>query len=719
MGLGIEHRLLCTVVCLFCTVLAYAQDRSDTLCTDNIQTTMEGQLGEIVVTGTGTQHYSAIAPIRTEVISQRDLVSLSGSSLSDILTALSPSFDTTHSGMGSGLTLGGLSNSYILVLINGRRMHGDTGGQNDLSKIDPSQIEKIEIVKGAASTLYGSDAIAGVINVITKDYLKRPIYLDNNTRIGSYGGIQQSNTLAIGHKGFSSVTQYSGQRSDGWQNSTQEIYRDKLYENSTTQTVSAYYNHQLQQEFTWQLSRQWELHASGMLYKKRIFHEPGEPRLRQYHLRYNDQAARVGAIYKPSAYQTYTLEGSFDRHAYFYDYHIRYMDERLREEILDDGRAHYVPEYFFYQPGESSLESDQRQYILHGKGVIDLNPAHRLSVGLEGIVDHLIAENRMATPSASAYTIALYAQDEWDLSESWNVTAGLRAIYHQAFGAEVTPKLSFHYHNGNKLHVRGSYARGFKTPTIKELYYEYERTMMGKLRMYLGNPDLKPQTSDFFSLGATYSPDRKWTFNLYGSYNMLGDMIALIPTEMPAKYKSDEGEEFDAVMQYVNGEKARVTELEASMNWRPSSHWKFTLAYTYTDAWADIYEEKMSKKAGEVIIVRREIDGTSNHKGTVGATYMYQRDNYDLTVGLHGRMQSDRHYFYYGDAPGYMLWNLSSTHKLTINPKWQATLSVGVDNLLDYNETHPYGLNYGTKTPGRTFYATLRVAFGKKNKANY
>ena len=84
------------------------------------------------------------------------------------------------------MQLNGLGNDYILILVDGKRIHGDVGGQNDLNLIDPHNIEKIEIVKGASSALYGSDAIAGVINVITKKH-NEGLLAENSTRVGSYG----------------------------------------------------------------------------------------------------------------------------------------------------------------------------------------------------------------------------------------------------------------------------------------------------------------------------------------------------------------------------------------------------------------------------------------------------------------------------------------------------------------------------------------------------
>ena len=136
-------------------------------------------LQEVVVTGTGTQHLLKDAPVQTEVISHRQLQQYAGKSIEDILSGLTASFDFSENDMSSRLQMNGLGNSYVLILIDGRRLHGDNGGENDLSLIDPHNIEKIEIVKGASSALYGSDAIAGVINIITRKHKTQGIMFEN------------------------------------------------------------------------------------------------------------------------------------------------------------------------------------------------------------------------------------------------------------------------------------------------------------------------------------------------------------------------------------------------------------------------------------------------------------------------------------------------------------------------------------------------------------
>ena len=110
-------------------------------------------LQEVVVTGTGTRHLLKDAPVQTEVITRRMLDSYGGKSLEEILAGLTASFAFSEGDMGSQMQLNGLGNNYILILIDGKRIHGDVGGENDLGLIDPQNIEKIEIVKGASSAL--------------------------------------------------------------------------------------------------------------------------------------------------------------------------------------------------------------------------------------------------------------------------------------------------------------------------------------------------------------------------------------------------------------------------------------------------------------------------------------------------------------------------------------------------------------------------------------
>ena len=180
-------------------------------------------LQEVVVTATGTGHLLKDVPVQTEVISHKMIESYGGKSLEDILEGLTASFAFNEGDMGSKAQLGGLGNNYILILINGKRLHGDNGGENDLGLIDPNNIERIEIVKGAQSALYGSDAMAGVINIITKKHDTQGLLLENTTRYSRFNDIRQRNGLGLRIGKVQSYTSFQLQHNDGWQNTSKEF----------------------------------------------------------------------------------------------------------------------------------------------------------------------------------------------------------------------------------------------------------------------------------------------------------------------------------------------------------------------------------------------------------------------------------------------------------------------------------------------------------------
>ncbi len=92
---------------------------------------------------------------------------------------------------------------------------------------------------------------------------------------------------------------------------------------------------------------------------------------------------------------------------------------------------------------------------------------------------------------------------------------------------------------------------------------------------------------------------------------------------------------------------------------------------------------------------------------------------YDFGIGLYGKGQTERYYKEYGNAPGFFLWRLSSDHAFKLSPKWRLEASLGIDNILDHVERHPYGYNFGTTSPGRTLYLTLSIGFDSAKKKNH
>jgi len=677
-----------------------------TLLTDSVQ--------EVVVTGTGTQHLLSRAPVQTEVISGRMLRSYGGKSIEDILGGLSASFAFNEGDMGAQMQMNGLGNSYILVLVDGKRLHGDNGGENDLSLIDPHNIERIEIVKGASSALYGSDAIAGVINIITKKH-NEALLLENTSRVGSYGDVRQHNGVALGVGRLRSYTNFQLQHSDGWQNTACEDPHQTEFPitDSRNKTVNRHTNWQVAERLTYDASERLQLYADGSIYRKRIYRpcgtHPGVD-VKTYDMRYNNASASVGGKLTTRRKDVITLDADWNRHAYFYDFTAK----TLTDGVKPNGEP---TSYFPYYPGQAQLQADQRRMMVSAKGIFSLPARNKLSAGAEWRHDWLSAPTRVRGGKVTDNTGALYVQDEWLRTlgaADMHLTAGLRLTDNEQSGLRLTPKLSAMLAMGD-FRLRASWSQGFKTPTPKELHYRYVRDMNGTY-LYLGNTDLRPQTSNYCAVGAELTRGGL-SVTLTAYRNSVDNMIALVtipnsqvPGDLYAQYMPLK------TRQYQNLESATTCGLDFTLRWRISGEWLVGAAYSYLDTDANVYDADHDQLQNVVI------DGMAHHKGNCFATWSHRfTPAYQLSAGLYGRFSTTRYYQLNGNGKGYHIWRLSTTHDLGHGRHTAFRVEAGLDNILDYADRTPHGLHLGTTTPGRTVYAALTVRFnqGKKLTNNY
>ena len=701
--------------------VAVVQAQTDIWRSDSIQ--------EVVVTGTGTQHLLKNAPVQTEVITSKMLSQYGGKSLEEILAGLTASFAFNEGDMGSQMQMNGLGNSYILILIDGKRIHGDVGGENDLSLIDPHNIEKIEIVKGAQSALYGSDAMAGVVNIITKKHTDKGIYADNITRYGSHNDWRQHNTVALNLGKVTSQTNFQMQRNDGWQNTAEEFAEGMVLTDSKNKTVNKFRNWQLAERLTYQPLPSLELYAEGSYYKKNIIRPTNGTHpscdVYTYDLRYNNVSASAGGKWwlddasRGSRRNHLTLDVDWNKHAYYYDYTAKHYDYvLLRGEEYGDQNGEWFS--IAMLPGQSKLQSDQQRVMAQLKGIFYLPYANTLNAGAEYRYDYLKAPERTETGTASDHTSALYVQDEYTPGDWLNITAGLRLVDNRNFGVRVTPKVSAMLSAGD-FRFRLGWSQGFKTPTVKELHYRYLHVMGSSMFFNIGNRQLNPQTSNYYSASIEYRGHR-FTASLTGYLNKLDNMIALvnvpvgeIPPGITTAYLGDGSDNVQARM-YKNMDDARTSGLDVTLYYQVMKDLTLNAAYSYLDTKAHLYDT--SKDQMQTVT----IDGTAHHKWSASAIYSHTFSPlYKLGVSLSTRGSSTRYYQNNGNGKAYQIWRINTTHDLGKQDKMLAyRVELGVDNLFNYIDKtmHPYHL--GNNTSGTTVYATFAVKFnyGKKVKYN-
>ena len=209
-------------------VLALMASVTNTDAQDRNSKVAEKAINEVVVTGTGTFRRESNSPIAVKVITAKELKDAQVTSLQEALAKLTPNVTTHTSGMGTFVNFNGVSDDYILILENGKKVVGD----DRWSRISIANIKRIEVLQGAASALYGSDAIAGVINIITDDS-KDAVDVSNRTHVSSKGRVSEDITLDFNVGKFSSQTSYNYQTADNWQvNNNVKIVVNYQYNNN-------------------------------------------------------------------------------------------------------------------------------------------------------------------------------------------------------------------------------------------------------------------------------------------------------------------------------------------------------------------------------------------------------------------------------------------------------------------------------------------------------
>jgi outer membrane receptor for ferrienterochelin and colicins len=623
-------------------------------------------LNEVVVTGTGTHHRLKDSPVSVELINSKDISNTGSFTFEDALSTLTSSIATKGA---ANIVVNGLGNKHVLILVDGKRLAGDTGGDNDLSRIDMSNVKRIEIVKGGASSLYGSDAMGGVINIITNQP-QSLLDITSATRISKYGQFTQAVNVGVKYKKFSSQTSYQRRQTDGWQLSKYEVKTLKKPDRDTListdkQAVTAFKSNIVSQEFAYRPTKALSLYTKGTFYNRETDRAYSAY---SYDMSYKDYNLALGGQYQFKKHTDYI---SFDTYFDNYEYYKKYFKKSGKFEV-----------------GDKDLSKRQRYLNSTLKGVFGLNKNNKLNTGLDFVNDYLDNPGNMDA-SKNAYTLSFYAQDEIKLIERLQIVAGFRLLHHETFKNRFTPKLSLMY-SLEHFNFRGSYAAGYRTPNLMELYYDYESGSM----ISQGNKNLTPEKSNYFSLNTEYI-SKYFTASITGYINHVKDII-----ERKSKPLTDEDVKNGIKTRYAyeNVSKARTRGVDLSMNGYIHGGFSVGLNYSYLDA--------------RNLDDNSRLFGSSRHTGTITANWTKDWSKYRLNVNLNGRLQSNT-YYPNMNARTYQIWNLATNHTFRGMKYFTIEPGFGIENLFDFKDDKPFGSRYANTSPGRTYYANLILKFKK------
>ncbi len=484
--------------------------QSYTLAKDTIPVSKNYKLDEIVITSSRIPKPIKDVPVVTRVISREIIKRNSGQTLISLLENEVPGLEFTQTeGVTNNITFQGMGANYILIRIDGERIAAETSRSNpDFNRINLENIEKIEIIKGAMSTLYGSGAIAGVINIITK---KSTEPLSATAGINFNGEGESKYSLNLG----SVIGKFSADGNIVLRKKNKYFIDDYSSGSVKDFEVEGYDNLATDLKLSFN-SAKFNASVKGSYYTHERYNEGNATT----HDVYEDAGVIFKSQYKPFKTSIFELSYNYDNYTKFdMPLDTKEKDKNYNNEI-NNVRLNY-----FY----TGLKNNS------------------ITTGIEFYGEKLLTYQFSAGGSESAESGALYVQDDYKISEAVSVQGGLRIEGHSEFGTNITPKLSAMYKIGG-LTFRAGYAGGFRSPSLKELYTNWSHMNLFTL---IGNRNLKPETSNNYSFAAEYN---RRNFNIAASvyHNRLKDKISTI---------WNEGQD---TIYYSNVDKATVTGVDVN-----------------------------------------------------------------------------------------------------------------------------------------------------------
>lgn len=654
-------------------------------------------LGQVVITGTGTHRRMSNSPVPIQVITAKDLGNANVTSLEDALVKLTPNVTTMTNGMGTTLSLNGMNEDYMLLLENGKRLTGD----DRYTRINIGNVKRIEILSGAASALYGSDAIGGVINIITDD-AKNTVNVSNYTHYTSKGRFSENINADINSGKFSSYTSYQRREADNWQVNDTDENGYKTGRPMSTGFISD----NISQRFAYNATDRLSFYVRGNYYN----YNTRRPETATYFKKGKKKDEDGKPIYEET--QAYTYNMLHD--TYTYGAGAKYMINKSAYIDADFFADNYTSKYDYFlksgdfERGDKETRKKTRYYNATVKGIFKPNSWNKVSTGIEYINENFSSESDNIS-FKNMYTFALFAQDEITILRDLQAVVGVRYLYNENFKNYATPNVALMY-KIDHFNFRASYATGYRAPTLSQLYATDEAKTAS--RYTIGNPNLKPEKSNFFSLNGEYTCSR-FSIAATGFYNDIKDMInyrVLSDEEIQQMGLGELHEQFSTIRQRDNVDRSKIKGISVNANFYLGAGLTLGGGYIYTDTEAKTLEH--DSKTNKDVVVITPVDKSVKNAANVHARWDHDWNNYHLNVNLSGHIQGERYSSTYGYAPKYQQWDLNTRHTFNLDA-FILEPGIGIENIFNKRDDRPWNSNFSTINPGRAVYVSLAVKFKK------
>lgn len=614
---------------------------------------------EVVVSATRTEMEVKDSPSTIAVITRQQIEDRKADNVMDVLRDV-PGVQFSRSGhlaSNSPVRIRGSESDHVLILIDGKKISTDPSFSNtrELERIRMDDVERVEVLKGPASVLYGSSAMGGVINIITRKPQKDSIEVNLDHKVLERAGSLQTN-LGV-------YVQAKKRGSFSW---TLSAARNYLNDLSFAENKQEYPGGE---EIPVNFKGIWDFNKDQQI---------------QLDVRYLKENLNQEMYYKNPAYKMMET---------YYKNHIRKLEYGLTYKGKTEKTNWQLRVY------HSEWKKDQDSYHIGTRKWKNFNITRSGALTIDGQINHILSDHHSLTMGAEYIDewigstslglgadttkvyerngkkisygeknrdmVSFFVQDEWTPSEKWLIIPAFRIEHSDSFGTEVVPKLGATYFIKPDVRIKANVGKGYRIPTILELY---RKSMGGVMGTMLGNPDLNPEESWGYEVGF----EKDWKNHSFKISFYRSDVKDLIQSKTSGE-----------VTTWVNVNDSLLSGVEIGTNHQLSKEFDLRLGYNYLEG-----KDKTTEK---------RLEGRPRHQFTIGASYKPIKS--DWTFNLDSTLLTD---YLYTDGLNksqkatYLIANLIVDRKF--GPTKNGSLYFGIENVFDrrIEDMSEYGRTYVT-----------------------
>jgi outer membrane receptor for ferrienterochelin and colicins len=667
-----KHKITLVILLLFCQISVAQQMKKDSIQANEL-------LEVMVVTGTRTERVLSSLPLPMTIITSAEIAKTGVTRLSEILNEQTGIILIPDESGFEGIQMQGLDSAYTMVLIDGVPLVGRSAGVLDLSRVAVGNIERIEIVKGASSALYGSEAMGGVINVITKKPQKDMFSGSLSYRYATFNTNDVNANVLWKKKKFSANLFTNFYSSDGYD----------LDESTPLKTLEKFYNYTIQPKLYYDFSENLKLIVSNRFYNQKM----------------NNVAIIDSENYKGDAKENewnsqIKLEHKWNSKLYF-EYELYATNYKNDSFLNDENNLLYDKTYYnqwLFRPEVRTTLAINNSKLTAGIGL-----------NYETLDRTYFSEN---VKFNSQY---VFVQYDWNPTEKWNILAGFRFDNHSVYASQFSPKLAINYKLNTNFSLKSSVGYGYKAPDFRQLYFDFTNPSVGYtvlgynvaedrlnqldaegqiLKRVEGisfDTPLKAESAVNVNFGTFYKRN-KLKLDVNAFYNSI---TSLIDTRVVAQKNNSQN-----VFSYFNVSEVFTYGLEFNTVYNFTNEFSVSLGYQYLTAKdksvVDNFEDYQYIRNAQVqtIAINKSdyfgLYNRSKHTANLKFAYTIPKIKADINMRVfyrskygmfdtNGNQILDKYDTFVAD---YFTANLSASKSITDKLVFQ----VGANNLLDYTD---------------------------------